>query len=195
MWNEFLPISMPTTAIAVLTFSRMACSLSLVPLASLCWRGRSTGPFHYRSYHLWKSHRHMRGACRGPDKMQRRAADNHVEGGMKKPAKRTKVKSSAKGARAKSKSRAKRTTRLKSRTPTKAKTSARRAIPKSRSKLKDVAKKSAKAAIVAAALAAGATALGELTPGSKVPPEHGSNSGKDAPAPAERGSEDREETR
>ena len=30
-WNEFLPISMPITAIALLSFCKMACSLSLVP--------------------------------------------------------------------------------------------------------------------------------------------------------------------
>src|SRR5262245_23715287 len=30
-WNEFLPISMPITAIALLSFSDMACSLTLVP--------------------------------------------------------------------------------------------------------------------------------------------------------------------
>src|ERR1700730_6529069 len=49
-WKEFLPISMPATAIAVLSFEDIACSLSLAPLASVtCWRGRSTaGPFHYR---------------------------------------------------------------------------------------------------------------------------------------------------
>src|ERR1019366_3976078 len=42
---------MPITAIAVLSFSDMASSLSLVPLASLKrWRGRSTaGPSHYRT--------------------------------------------------------------------------------------------------------------------------------------------------
>src|SRR5882672_10635910 len=34
-WNEFLPISMPITAIAVLGVWDMACSLSLVPLAQL----------------------------------------------------------------------------------------------------------------------------------------------------------------
>src|SRR4029077_20061327 len=46
--KEFLPISMPATAIAVLSFEDIACSLSLAPLASVtCWRGRSTaGPFH-----------------------------------------------------------------------------------------------------------------------------------------------------
>jgi hypothetical protein len=45
-----MPISMPITVIAVLSFSDMACSLSLVPLASVtCWRGGSTaGPFHYQ---------------------------------------------------------------------------------------------------------------------------------------------------
>src|SRR6266481_2346742 len=50
-WNEFLPISMPITTIAVLGVSDMACSLSLAPLASFAgWRGRSTaGPSHYRT--------------------------------------------------------------------------------------------------------------------------------------------------
>src|ERR1700732_2016707 len=53
-WNEFLPISMPITAIAVLGVRDMACSLSLAPLASFaCWRGRSTaGPSHYRTFRL-----------------------------------------------------------------------------------------------------------------------------------------------
>src|SRR5664280_1951525 len=48
MWNEFLPISMPTTEIAALSVWDMACSLSLAPLASFYrWRGRSTaGPSH-----------------------------------------------------------------------------------------------------------------------------------------------------
>ena len=47
-WNEFLPISMPITAITLSNFWDMACSLSLAPLASFaCWRGRSTaGPSH-----------------------------------------------------------------------------------------------------------------------------------------------------
>src|SRR6516165_9341254 len=31
MWNEFLPISIPITAISLLSFCNMACSLSLVP--------------------------------------------------------------------------------------------------------------------------------------------------------------------
>ena len=50
MWNEFLPISMPTVVIAALSIFDMACSLSLVPPPSMaCWWGRSTaGPFHYR---------------------------------------------------------------------------------------------------------------------------------------------------
>jgi hypothetical protein len=30
MWNEFLPISIPITAISLLSFCNMACSLSLV---------------------------------------------------------------------------------------------------------------------------------------------------------------------
>jgi caspase domain-containing protein len=47
-WNEFLPISMPTTAIALSSFWDMACSLSLAPPPSiLCWWGGSTtGPSH-----------------------------------------------------------------------------------------------------------------------------------------------------
>src|ERR1700686_1986559 len=51
MWKEFLPISMPTTEIAALTVWDMACSLSLVPRASIaCWWGGSTaGPSHYRT--------------------------------------------------------------------------------------------------------------------------------------------------
>jgi hypothetical protein len=41
-------VLMPITVMAVLSFSDIACSLSLVPLASVtCWRGGSTaGPFH-----------------------------------------------------------------------------------------------------------------------------------------------------
>jgi hypothetical protein len=35
MWNEFLPISMPITAIAQLDFSDMACSLSSLPPSQL----------------------------------------------------------------------------------------------------------------------------------------------------------------
>jgi hypothetical protein len=34
-WNEFLPISMPITAIALLGFCDMACSWSLVPPCQL----------------------------------------------------------------------------------------------------------------------------------------------------------------
>src|SRR4051812_2481676 len=50
MWNEFLPISMPITAIAVLGFIDMARSLSLTPLASFNrqWGRSAAGPFHYR---------------------------------------------------------------------------------------------------------------------------------------------------
>src|SRR6516162_7957759 len=54
-WNEFLPISMPITAIAVSSSCDMACSLGSAPLASLSGGGgRSTaGPFHYRTSTLW----------------------------------------------------------------------------------------------------------------------------------------------
>jgi hypothetical protein len=43
---------MPTTAIPLLIFSDMACSLSLPPLASFaCWQGGSTaGPSHYETW-------------------------------------------------------------------------------------------------------------------------------------------------
>ena len=46
--DEFLPISIPITAIPELSLCGMACSSSLAPLASFpCWRGRSTaGPSH-----------------------------------------------------------------------------------------------------------------------------------------------------
>jgi hypothetical protein len=50
-WNEFLPTSMPITAIAVLGVSETwRASLSLTPRASFaCWRGWSTaGSSHYR---------------------------------------------------------------------------------------------------------------------------------------------------
>src|SRR5580692_2537445 len=66
-WKEFLPISMPATAIAVLSFEDIACSLSLAPLASVtCWRGRSTaGPFHYRSLGGSKSRTAVVSCCAG----------------------------------------------------------------------------------------------------------------------------------
>src|SRR5665647_2789254 len=38
-WNEFLPISMPTTAIALSSFWDMACSLSLAPPPSILLLG------------------------------------------------------------------------------------------------------------------------------------------------------------
>src|SRR4029453_13634005 len=43
MWNEFLPISMPTTAIAVCAVASMACSFVLAPLASLSLAGQGHG--------------------------------------------------------------------------------------------------------------------------------------------------------
>src|SRR6185436_2633786 len=44
MWNEFLPISMPTTAIAALSVWDMACSLSWAPLPSFYrWWGLEHG--------------------------------------------------------------------------------------------------------------------------------------------------------
>src|SRR4029453_10725349 len=43
MWNEFLPISMPTTAIAVCAVASMACSFVLAPLASLSLAGEGHG--------------------------------------------------------------------------------------------------------------------------------------------------------
>src|ERR1700686_5437648 len=51
MWKEFLPISMPTTAIAALSVWVMARSLSLVPRASIAywWGGSTAGPSHYRT--------------------------------------------------------------------------------------------------------------------------------------------------
>src|ERR1700690_611077 len=47
-WNEFLPISMPMTAIGLSSFWDMACSLSLSGLPSiLCrWGGSTAGPSH-----------------------------------------------------------------------------------------------------------------------------------------------------
>ena len=46
-WNEFLPISMPITAIALCAVAVMACSLSWCPWPVYRWRGRSTaGPSH-----------------------------------------------------------------------------------------------------------------------------------------------------
>src|ERR1700686_5533910 len=51
MWKEFLPISMPTTAIGALSVWDMARSLSLVPRASIAywWGGSTAGPSHYRT--------------------------------------------------------------------------------------------------------------------------------------------------
>src|SRR5262249_25529290 len=43
MWNEFLPISMPVTATAELSFWDMACSLSGRPLTSLSLVGQEHG--------------------------------------------------------------------------------------------------------------------------------------------------------
>src|SRR5437868_14907224 len=43
-WKEFLPISMPITAISLLSFSDMACSLSSLPPRQLCLlEGREHG--------------------------------------------------------------------------------------------------------------------------------------------------------
>ena len=101
---------------------------------------------------------------------------------MKKPAKRAKAKSSAEGTKRKStrsakavqaKSKTKSKTSTKRRLPSKerpdtqAKPPAGVSIPKTRSKLKDVAKKAATAAIVAAGVAVVDTAVGELQSGKK----------------------------
>src|SRR6478736_9675423 len=45
-WKEFLPISMPATAIAVLSFEDIAGSLSLAPLASVTAGGAGARPDH-----------------------------------------------------------------------------------------------------------------------------------------------------
>ena len=47
-WNEFLPISMPITAIALLSFSDMTCSLASLPLACFSSSGgwSTAGPSH-----------------------------------------------------------------------------------------------------------------------------------------------------
>jgi len=45
-WNEFLPISMPITATALLRFWDMACSLSLEPLARFDAGGAGARPDH-----------------------------------------------------------------------------------------------------------------------------------------------------
>src|SRR5260370_22719239 len=50
-WNEFLPISTPITATAVLDVLAMACSSSLVPLASLAADGAGARPDHPISGH------------------------------------------------------------------------------------------------------------------------------------------------
>src|SRR4029079_13327867 len=52
MWNEFLPISMPTTAIAALSVWDMACSLSWAPPPSVYrWWGPGARPDHPISGH------------------------------------------------------------------------------------------------------------------------------------------------
>ena len=111
---------------------------------------------------------------------------------MKKPAKRAKAKSSAKGTKRKSRRSAKAvqaTSKTKSKTSTKRRTPSKErpatqakpyagvSIPKTRSKLKDVAKKAATAAIVAAGVAVVDTAVGELRSGKKSATEPGSNLG------------------
>jgi hypothetical protein len=52
MWNEFLPISMPITAILLLSVWDMACSFVFGALASLArWQGWSTaGPSHSETW-------------------------------------------------------------------------------------------------------------------------------------------------
>src|SRR6266478_2737438 len=59
-WNEFLPISMPITAITLLSFSIMACSFHLAPPASLLADGRQE---HGRTIPLadFAAHRLLRG--------------------------------------------------------------------------------------------------------------------------------------
>src|ERR1019366_4169994 len=89
MWKEFLPISMPTTAIAALSVWDMACTLSLAPLASFYrWRGRSTaGPSHYRAKGwfplCWPLHSRSHGPPEGGRsgielRSERRARLHHV---------------------------------------------------------------------------------------------------------------------
>ena len=111
---------------------------------------------------------------------------------MKKPAKRAKAKSSAKGTKRKSRRSAKAvqaTSKTKSKTSTKRRTSSKErpatqakpyagvSIPKTRSKLKDVMKKAATAAIVAAGAAVVDTAVGELQSGKKSATEPETNLG------------------
>jgi hypothetical protein len=104
---------------------------------------------------------------------------------MKKPARRGRAKAAAKGTKAKSKASASRAMRKsKGRASTQAKTSAGRTSSKSRPKLKHVAKKAAKAAVVAAGVAAVGTAFSELV----APAEPDPNSGQQAPA--ERGADE-----
>jgi hypothetical protein len=104
----------------------------------------------------------------------RYASNEPLGDSMRKRAKSVKAKSSAKGTKAQLP--AKRA-RPKSKARATPKASARRAISGSKSKLTNVAKKSAKAAMVAAALAAVDTAVGELNLGKKAPPERESPSG------------------
>src|ERR1700745_2555337 len=48
-WNEFFPISMPTTAIALSSLPDIACSLTLLPPSQLCLLA---GPEHGRTIPL-----------------------------------------------------------------------------------------------------------------------------------------------
>src|SRR6267378_3324157 len=78
-WNEFLPISMPITAIAVLGVWDMACSLSLVPLAQLRLlagqeHGRTIPLADSTLSALWSSPRRLSWRVLGPNG-ERRATD------------------------------------------------------------------------------------------------------------------------
>src|ERR1700730_15413890 len=62
--KEFLPISMPITAIAALNFSDMARALSLVPLASLLANREGARPDHSISGRFRQGAKKAQGASR-----------------------------------------------------------------------------------------------------------------------------------
>src|SRR6266478_4106968 len=72
-WNEFLPISIPITAITLLSFSDMACSFRWVPPASLLAdRGAGARLDHPISGHGAARNSHMAAALDPPVTARRR---------------------------------------------------------------------------------------------------------------------------
>src|SRR5262245_53788173 len=89
-WNEFLPISMPITAIALLSFSDMACSLTLVPRGQFrLLAGAGARPDHPISRHC---HLQLQDTCCGRGRYADRQCRNLAAGapGERKSAPRSK---------------------------------------------------------------------------------------------------------